>query len=58
MVSLLVATVRDSHNTFPSLLPHIFTLEQISCIRILIGMSLRTGMSLNNEHPTCIEGVS
>ena len=46
MVSLLVATVRESHNSFPNLLPHIFTLERISfvtiLIGILIGMSLRT----------------
>ena len=42
MVSLLVATVRDSHNSFPNLLPHIFTLERISFVTILIGMSLRT----------------
>ena len=30
MVSLLVATVSDSHNSFPNLLPHMFTLQHLS----------------------------
>ena len=46
IVSLLVATVSDSHSSFPNLLPHMFTLKHNDfIIRLLTGLSLRTGMS-------------